>query len=118
MELAVQVIAYLIGLPMELLAIAGLLRGPYRKYPFLFVYVIADFLTAVVEMRVELSYHAGNKGVEQALVNYYWIDEAIVQVLVYAAVISLLYYATAKLLTRRIMRISLIGFAVLFAGVS
>jgi hypothetical protein len=118
MGLAVQVIAYLIGLPMELLAIAGLLRGPYRKYPFVFVYVIADFLTTVVEMRVELSYHAGNKGVEQALVNYYWIDEAILQVLVYAAVISLLYYATASLRTRRIMRISLIGFAVLFAGVS
>jgi uncharacterized membrane protein len=69
-------------------------------------------------MPVVLSYLAGNRGVEQSVVNYYWIDEAILQVLVYAVVISLLYYATANLRTRRMMRISLIGFAVLFAGVS
>ena len=121
MGLALQVIVYLIGLPMELLAIAGMLRGPYRRYPFIFAYLIADFLTAVVEMRNALPYFAGNKlneGVEKALVDYYWIDEVILQVLVYSAVISLLYYATSALRTRRILRLSLIGFAVLFAGLS
>jgi hypothetical protein len=121
MELAIQVCAYLIGLPLELLAIAGMLRGGYRRYPFVFVYVVADFLTTVVEMRFELSYFAGNKlnkYVENDLVKFYWIDEAILQVLVYAAVISLIYYATAALKSRRIVRISLIAFAVLFAGIT
>lgn len=120
MELAIHVIPYLIGLPLELLAIAGMLRGGYRRYLFVFVYVIADFLTSVVEMPVDLSYYAGNKSkyAENSLVNFYWVDEAIMQVLVYAAVISLIYYATAKLKSRRIVRISLIAFAVLFAGVS
>lgn len=120
MELAVHILPYLIWLPLELLAIAGMLRSGYRLYLFVFVYVIADFLTTVVEMPVDLSYYAGNKstGAENSLVNFYWIDEAIMQVLVYAAVISLIYYATAKLRSRRILRISLIGFAVLFAGVS
>jgi len=120
MELAVHILPYLIWLPLELLAIAGMLRSGYRLYLFVFVYVIADFLTTAVEMPVDLSYYAGNKSThaENSLVSFYWIDEAIMQVLVYAAVISLIYYATAKLRSRRILRISLIGFAVLFAGVS
>jgi|ERR1017187_3812980 hypothetical protein len=120
MELAVHILPYLIGLPLELLAIAGMLRFGYRRYLFVFVYVIADFLTTVVELPVDLSYYAGNKNkdAENSLVHFYWIDEAIMQVLVYAAVISLIYYATAALKPRRIVRISLIGFAVLFAGVS
>jgi hypothetical protein len=121
MELAIQVCAYLIGLPLELLAIAGMLREGYRRFPFVFVYVIADFLTTVVEMRFELSYYAGNKAnkyLENDLVRFYWIDEVILQVLVYAAVISLIYYTTAKLKSRRAVRVSLIAFALLFAGVS
>jgi hypothetical protein len=118
MALAIQVVSYLIEIPLELLVIAVMLRGPFRRWPFVFAYVIANFLTAVVEMPGELSYLAGNTEVENAVVKYYWVDEAILQVLVYAAVISLLYHATANLSTRRIMRISLIGFAVLFAGVS
>lgn len=118
MGLAIQVILYLIELPLELLAIAGMLRGPYRRFPFVFAYVIADFLTAVVEMRDALSFRAGNTGVEKGLVTFYWIDEVILQVLVYAAVISLLYYATSPLRARRVMRLSLITFAILFAGSS
>jgi hypothetical protein len=118
MRLGVQIVAYLVGFALELLAIAGLLRGPYRRYPFVFLYVIADFLTSVAEMRYDLAYYAGNKGIEQLFLNYYWVDEVILQSLVYAAVISLIYGATASLRTRRIMRLSLIGFALLFAGVT
>jgi len=120
MELAIHIVPYLIGLPLELLAIAGMLRYGYRRYLLVFVYVLADFLTTVVELPVDLSYYAGDKSklAENSRINFYWMDEAIMQVLVYAAVISLIYYATAKLKSRRIVRISLIGFAVLFAGVS
>jgi hypothetical protein len=120
MELAVHIVPYLIWFPLELLAITGMLRCGYRRYLFVFIYVIADFLTTAVEVPVDLSYYAGNhnKYALNSLINFYWIDEAIMQALVYAAVISLIYYATSTLRSRRILRISLIGFAVLFAGVS
>src|SRR5690242_17523566 len=106
--LAIQVISYLFALPLELLAIAGMLRGPYRQFPFVFVYVIADFLAAVIEMRNNLSYYAGKKEAGHDMANFYWIDEVVLQVLVYAAVISLVYYATKNVRTRRILRLSLI----------
>ncbi|MBZ5626705.1 MAG: hypothetical protein LAQ69_49705 [Acidobacteriia bacterium] len=118
MALAIQICAYLIALPLQLLVIRALLQGPYRRYPFVFVYAIAIFLTTAVEAPLFFSYYAGNRKVENALVNLYWIDEAVLQVLVYAVVISFLYYATAALRSRRIVRIALIGGAVLFAGVS
>jgi hypothetical protein len=118
MELAIQICAYLIALPLELLAIHALLRGPYRRYPFVFVYAIANFLTTAVEAPLFFSFYSGNRSIQGTLVNCYWIDEAILQVLVYAVVISLIYYATATLQSRRIVRVSLMGGAVLFAGVS
>src|SRR5579871_4093333 len=61
MHSAVQVIVYLAGFVLELLAIAGMLRGPYRRYPFLFAYIIADFLTAVVEAKTAVSSYLGNR---------------------------------------------------------
>ncbi|HTS32048.1 MAG TPA: hypothetical protein VMH81_39525 [Bryobacteraceae bacterium] len=118
MQSAVQVIVYLTGFVLELLAIAGMLRGPYRRYPFIFVYIIADFLTTVIEMKFDISAYLGNKAAEPYLVTYYWIDEVILQVLVYSAVISLLYFATSTLRSRRILRLCVICFALLFAGIS
>jgi|SRR5579863_393204 hypothetical protein len=127
MGLALQILSYLTGIPLQVLVIAGMLRGPYRQFPLVFVYVIADFLATVVETRsalynfaAKLPYFAGklNGHFEKALVDYYWINEVILQVLVYATVISLVYYATATLRTRHTMRLAIVGFAVLFAVVT
>jgi hypothetical protein len=48
----------------------------------------------------------------------YWFGIVVMQVLVYAVVMSLIYQATSKLRSRRIVRVSLIAGAMLFAGIS
>jgi len=128
MDLAIQLCSYLIGLPLELLTIAAMLRGGYKRYPFVFGYIITYFLTTVVEMPSSVGYYYArmvlpphNPRLDQAAEEYarwYWLDEAVLQVLVFAVVISLIYYATSKLGSRRIVRLGLIAGAILFAGIS
>ena len=128
MDLAIQLCSYLAGLPLELLTIAAMLRGGYRRYPFVFAYVVIYFLTTIVEMPSSVAYYYArhlykppHPLLNQTAENYawwYWRDEAILQVLVFAVVISLIYYATSKLGPRRIVRLGLISGAVLFAGLS
>jgi hypothetical protein len=47
-----------------------------------------------------------------------WFNVVVMQVLVYAVVMSLIYQATGQLRSRRIVRVSLIAGAILFAAVS
>jgi hypothetical protein len=118
MRIALQVCGWLIGLPLEFLIIAALLRGGYRRFPLIFIYVIGDFLTTVVELPSALGYNRGMQWAANALPAVYWLDEVIMQVLVYAVVMSLIYQATDKLRSRRIVRALLIAGAILFAGIS
>jgi hypothetical protein len=118
MRLALQVAGWLFGLPLEVLIIAALLRGGYRKYPFIFAYIVIDFITTVLEMPAELNY-ARNTSQGGILYAYlYWTDEVVLQVLIYAVVMSLIYGVTQHLRSRRVVRVSLIAGAVLIAGVS
>jgi len=125
MDLAIQLCSYLVGLPLQLLTIAAMLHGASKRYPLVFLYVLASFLTTVVEMPASVAYYYVRiydpaKKV-QAAENYtwwYWRDEALLEVLVFAVVISLIYYATSKLRPRRIVRFGLLAGAVLFAGIS
>ena len=57
MDFAIQVCSYLVGLPLELLTIAAMLRGGYKRYPLVFTYVIIFFLTTVVEMPSAVAVH-------------------------------------------------------------
>jgi len=120
MALALQICSYLVGIPLELLAIAAILRsGGYRRFPLVFAWVIGDFLTTAVEMPSNLAYlYTKRVDAQHWLVNYYWVDEAIMQILVFAVVIGLIFMATTDLPQRRLLRAALIAFAVLFAGVS
>ena len=118
MRFAIQICGLVIGLPLELLIIAILVRGGYRRFPFILAYTIADFLATVVELPSALGYVRGMPWAAVPLAEVYWIDEAILQVLIYAVVMSLIYQATGKLRSRRIVRASLIAGAILFAGIS
>ncbi|HYW42403.1 MAG TPA: hypothetical protein VE959_06075 [Bryobacteraceae bacterium] len=118
MQFALQVCSYLAAIPLQLLVIKVFLRDAFRRFPFIFAYLIATFLTTAAEMPVYLSFYSGNKASWARLVWLYWLDELILQVLVFAAVISLLYYATAALQTGRILRTSLVAGALVFAAVS
>ena len=116
-EAWLQYLGWLIGLPLELLIIAALLRGGYRRFPLVFAYALALFLTTVVEIPAYIGYFSGLKGTRTRAF-YYWIDEGILQVLIFAVVVSLIYRATEVVQARRVIRVSLIGGAALFAGIS
>ncbi|HUK15164.1 MAG TPA: hypothetical protein VLW65_02065 [Bryobacteraceae bacterium] len=118
MRLALQVIGWVFGLPLEILIISALLRGGYRRFPFLFAYIVIDFITTVLEMPADLNYVRSASQGSVLYASLYWIDEVVVQVLIYAVVMSLIYDVTRQLRSRRVVRISLIVGAVLFAGVS
>jgi hypothetical protein len=117
MRVALQYGAWLVGLPLEILIIATLLRGSFRRFPFLLLYCVALFLTTVIEISVNLAYYSGIR-FSHSRATYYWIDEAIRQALIYAVVISWIYLATANLRSRTFVRISLIIGAIILAGVS
>src|ERR1039458_2618832 len=56
MRQVLQVCAYLFGVPLELMVIAALLRGEYRRYPFIFLYAVVDLLTTILEIQPSMAY--------------------------------------------------------------
>ena len=118
MRFAIQLCGLMIGLPLQILIIGTLLRGGYRRFPFLFAYMVGDFLTTVVEVPSALGYYRGMQWAAFAFPAVYWFNAVVMQVLVYAVVMSLIYEATGKLRSRRVVRASLIVGAILFVGIS
>ena len=115
----IQVCGWLVGVPLQFLLVAALLRGAYRQFPFVFAYAVANLLTTAIEVPTNIdSVVTGNKAVLAHFTKVYWIDEWVLQVLVFAVVISLFYPATAEARSRRIVRAGLITGAILFAGTS
>jgi hypothetical protein len=119
MQLALQLIFWAVGLPITLLVIAALLRGGYRLFPVLFIYQIVDFLMTIAGMPLYISYYFyHDAAAKNRMGQWFWWDELLMQLLVYAVVVSLIYRATAKAPSRGMVRGALIGGAALIAGVS
>src|SRR2546421_12099027 len=99
MDLA-QIVAYLVGLPLEVLVVDAMRRrGACRRYPFLFLYVIVDFITTVVEIEPSLAASA-KVPVPGAMHRYstiYYFDQWIMHALVFLLVIGLLHQASARI---------------------
>jgi hypothetical protein len=112
-RLALQICGWLVGIPLELLILAALLRGGYRRYPFIFLYALGEFLTTVAEAPANWAYLQGMKSTYGAV---WWLDELVMQLLVYAAVFSLLYRATGSQPGHRSFRLATILGAAAFAG--
>jgi len=117
-RLAIHISGLAIGVPLELMIIARLLRGGYRKFPLVFVYSILNFLATVVEFPSMVAFYRGVATAGRTSADYWWNNEAIFQVMNYLVVMSLIYQATAELPSRRILRVSLFAGAILFAGVT
>jgi hypothetical protein len=117
MRITLQYLSWLLWFPLDLLVIATLLRGAYRRYPFVFAYSVTLFFTTAVEVAAYTSYFAGTR-LSHSRAVYYWIDEGIRQALLFGVVINLLYLASSGVRARGLVRTSLIAGAVLFAGVS
>jgi hypothetical protein len=114
MRAVVQYAMWLIGLPLELLIIAALVRGPYRRFPLLLLYSIALFLTTVIEVSVNQAYFSGTI-FAHSRATYYWVDEGIRQGLLFGVVLSLAYLATTKLGSRNLVRFIIIAGGIGFA---
>ena len=117
MRQAVQYLSLAFWFPLILLLIAALLRGGYRRYPFLFAYAVASFLTAVVELAARVGSASGVRLAHSWPV-YYWVDDGIRQGLLFVVVISLLYRATGGIRGRGATRLLLVAGAVVVAGAS
>lgn len=123
MRFALDICANLIGIPLEVLIIAAMLRGSYRRYPALFVYMTAVFVVSLVETPLYIVGHLdavwySDRRVWTEYLKCYWIDERVLMALVFVVVLSLLYQATEKARSRRVMRAAMASAAVLFSGVA
>src|SRR5450759_5984592 len=118
MHLAFQTAAYATGLLLGLMIMAVMLRGQWKQYPFVFAYVLGDFLTTVLEIGPGLQYAGDMAHVKRSYALLYWWNERIMQVLVFLLVISLIYRAAAHLKTRHILLLGVICGILLFAGIT
>src|SRR5438309_12024312 len=118
MQLAFQIGAYLVGLSLELAIMVVLLRGQWKRFPFVFLYLIGDFLTTVTEIEPSLRYATATVAERAAFVKLYWLNERIIQVLIFLLVISLVYRATERVQPRRTLLLIVITGTILFAGIT
>jgi len=119
MRFAFQVVLYALSLPIQVLVISALWRGPARQYPGVFLYIIADFLTTLLEIWPSLSSrNTTSTATIQTFAQLYWWDERIIQALIFVMVISLVYTATAHMRPRRILLLGIIGGTLAFAAIT
>jgi len=112
----IEAVTTILWLPLELMVIATLLRGQYRRFPFILAFVVAEFFAVAAEIP---AYWAVYQKVKNATGQRSWIwsfDEVLLQALIYAVVISLIYQATARLKSRRVVATSVVLGAIVFAG--
>ena len=118
--LILNVVGLTIWLPLVLLLIARLLRGEWRRYALVFVYVIADFLVAAMEAPSVIQTYLKKQSVEaleeRALL---WAKvEIVLQILIFAVVLSLIFRAAAKLKSRKLLLVACIAGGALFVAVT
>src|SRR5262245_11326348 len=116
LAIAIQVISYSVGIPLQVMTISALLRGVWRQYPLVFLYVITSFLATLIEVPRSLQYVTCSRS--GTLAKLYWVNEGILQVLILAVVVGFIYAATAQLRSRQFIRFALLAGAVLFAAIT
>lgn len=118
-EFVLQSVTWCAGLPLLLLVIAAMRRGPYRKYPVLFLYEIAGFLLTVAGMPLYIEwYRSHNHDLMIRMAQWNVWNDGILTPLEYAVVISLIYVAASHVRSRGAVLTATIGGALLIAGVS
>jgi hypothetical protein len=111
-----QLIFWSVGLPLTVLLIAAMLRGAYKQYPVLFIYTVAGLLLTVAGMPAYVAfYFYHDLSARKAMAEWYAVDEALMEPLAYAVVISLIYVAASHVRSRRQVMTATIGGAVLIA---
>ena len=111
--------AWSLGIPLEILIIRALLQGAYRRYPVVFAYVLVTFVTTLVEIPVNAqSFLAHSTAILRQASRVYWMSEWILQLLIFATVLSLIDIAISMARWRRLLRVGMATAALLFAATS
>ncbi len=76
----------------QLVLLIFLLQGPFRKFPVLFIYLVADLASTVVETLADSFYNVGRESPFYLLL--FWSDEIALDLLLFLLVIVLTYQAT------------------------
>src|ERR1035437_5468952 len=113
MRFALDICANLVGIPLEVLIIAAMLRGSYPGYPAPFAYIAAGFVVSLVESPLYIVGHLDDvwysaRHVWHEFLKAYWIDESVLMALVFVVVLSLIYQATEGSRSRRVLRASVV----------
>jgi len=90
MRLVLQGIFWSLGIVFQILVVHALLRGDYKKFFLPFVYSIAVLLVTVGEVSGFTAATQGARDLARNIRLYYWIADAILQVLLFAVVMSLI----------------------------
>jgi hypothetical protein len=115
----IQVCGWAVGIPLEILVIIALLRSGYRRYPIVFLYLLVNFVATVVDIPIGIqSFFSHSASLTRLAAKVYWINEGVLQFLIFATVLSLIDLAISMSRWRRVMRAILTGGALLFAGIT
>ena len=118
MRLALQILGYIAAFCLQVMILQSMRHGAWRRYPLLFVYVVADLLTNLIELRPTLMIESLSKAEQrQFSLIYYW-DETIIQAILFLLVISLIYRASTDVRARRMLLAALVCGSILFALIS
>jgi len=116
MRFGIQILALAISLPLQVLIVAALLRGAWRRFPLLLAFAVVELVSALVQAPGALEAMRGHHAPGLPYWVTYWRGEAITQLLLYAVVITLLYRACERLRSATVARALLIVAACLVAG--
>jgi hypothetical protein len=115
----IQVCGWAVGIPLEILVIVALLKNGYRRYPVVFLYLLVIFVTTLLDIPIGTeSFFWHNAANGRLAARVYWINEWILQGLIFATVLSLIDMAISMSRWRRVMRAGLAVGALLFAGIT
>ena len=95
----------LVSVSLQLLLISALIRGPFRHYPFVFVYSLVLFFTTTID--VALLTEVG-RVTESELARSFYRSEALRQLLLFTVVVSLIDRALERSLVRHNLRLVLV----------
>ena len=115
-RVVIEVVTTLIWLPLELMVIAALLRGQYRRFPLVLAFVVAEFFAVAAEIPAYWAFYQGVKPGKSPRLWIWSFDEVLLQFLIYAVVIGLIYQAASRLQSRRAVAGFVILGAIVFAG--
>jgi hypothetical protein len=110
--IALQWIAFAIGLILQVLLIRTLLRGSIRQYPILLLLIVTEFLSSVISAAANLDLRWTTQ-----TARYFWISEIIQFALIYLCLVQILYQ-TLEGRSERSRLVYVVMGGVLFAGLS